>query len=378
VSGTEIRRIDSRPIPAPMGEVRASLVVRNESLRLPAVLDHHRKIGVDRFFVVDNGSTDGTVELLLEQPDVTLFASDAPFRTRKAYWRHALLEEFFSECWGLHLDADELFVYPGMEEVGLHRFCEFLAREKVAGVFAALIDMYAQESIERVPYRPGESLVERFPYFDRTGYHLRFRGVRHGREVSPAFQLSGGPRERVFFSQRAPRWSRALARRLYDIRRTEPARVVQIPGLGPFLNKAARRALPPYAPNCGKVPLLRWRRGDALKVWCLEALHEVEPRIPLSHCWAALLHFKNIPGLRERVREAVEGRLYGDADREYDRYHQVLRDRGELVLYGPNSARFTSTTDLLETGLIRSTPAWEAVVVNEATGGYVPKLPSPG
>lgn len=360
MSGVELRRIDSRPIPSTNEEVRASLIVRNESERLPAILDHHREIGVDRFFIVDNGSTDGTVDLLLAEPDVQLFSTDAPFRTRKAYWRHALLGEFFSECWGLHLDADELFVYPGMEQIGLRRFCGFLDREGVVGIFAVLVDMYAKESIERVPYRAGDSLVECFPYFDRDGYHLRFRGKRRRRAVAPAFQVSGGPRERVFFAQRATPWSRALARRLYDIRRTAPHRAARVPGLGPFLNTMARRALPPYAPNCGKVPLLRWAPRHAIQLRCLEALHEVEPAIPLSRCWSALLHFKNIPGLRERVREAAEKRLYGEADREYDRYHEVLRDRVELVLFGPQSTRFASTADLLKAGLMRSTPELEA------------------
>lgn len=374
--GSGLRRIDSRRIPNARGEIRATLVVRNESLRLPAVLDHHRKLGVDRFFVVDSGSTDGTLDWLRAQPDVRLFAGDAPFRTHKAIWRHALLREFFDGCWGLHLDADELFVHPGMERVGLPRFCEFLDREGVVGAFAVLVDMYAAEPLERVRYRRGDSLPECFPFFDRSGYHLRFRGIRHGRTVAPLFQVSGGPRERVFFEPHASRWRRALAASLFDIRHREPPRATRIPGLGPLLNRVAKRALPDYAPNCGKVPLLRWAPGHGIQTWCLEALHEVEPRVPLSRCWSALLHFKNIPGLRERVHEAVEQKLYGEADREYERYHQVLRVRDEIVFFGPQSTRFESTADLLEAGLMRSTPEWEthAAVSSRASEASEAKL----
>ena len=55
------------------GEVRLFSKIRNEKLRLPAFLRHYRSLGVDRFFIVDNDSTDGSTEYLLAQPDVHLF-----------------------------------------------------------------------------------------------------------------------------------------------------------------------------------------------------------------------------------------------------------------------------------------------------------------
>ncbi len=353
MTSPELRRMDSRPVAATRGELRASLIVRNESLRLPAILDHHREIGVDRFFVVDNASDDGTLDLLLAQADVHVFFTDAAFRTRKAHWRHALVEEFFREGWGLHLDADELFLFPGMERIDLHRFCAFLDEEGAAGIFTPLVDMYGQESLDRAPYRPGDSLVERYPFFDGSGYHLRFRGRRRRDRVSPPFQVSGGPRERVFFARRAGRLSRWLATRFYDLRRTAPHPAARLPGIGAGLNSLARRALPPYAPNCGKVPLLSAEAVLSIDPRNLEALHEVEPAIPLSRCWATLLHFKYMPGLREHVKEAAEKKLYGYADAEYERYAEVLGETDELVLHGPHSRRFTSTGDLLEAGLMR-------------------------
>jgi hypothetical protein len=48
-------RIDARPIPERAGEIRACMVVRNEALRLASVLDHCRRLGVERFLTVDNG-----------------------------------------------------------------------------------------------------------------------------------------------------------------------------------------------------------------------------------------------------------------------------------------------------------------------------------
>ena len=65
--------LDDRTVPQRPGEVRACMVVRNESLRLPSTLAHYRQLGVDRFLVIDNGSDDGTLEFLRGQPDTTSF-----------------------------------------------------------------------------------------------------------------------------------------------------------------------------------------------------------------------------------------------------------------------------------------------------------------
>ena len=64
-----LERLDSRPIPAPAGEIRLFTRLRNEAVRLPWLFDFYRRQGVDRFFVVDNGSDDGSRDWLLAQPD---------------------------------------------------------------------------------------------------------------------------------------------------------------------------------------------------------------------------------------------------------------------------------------------------------------------
>ena len=38
-------------------------------------LDHHRKLGVDQFIIVDDRSTDGTREWLVAQPDCLVMES---------------------------------------------------------------------------------------------------------------------------------------------------------------------------------------------------------------------------------------------------------------------------------------------------------------
>src|SRR6185503_5153899 len=68
---------DLRPvrINGPLGpdDVVLICVVRNEALRLPLFFEHHKKIGVSRFLMVDNDSEDETAELLLAEPLADVF-----------------------------------------------------------------------------------------------------------------------------------------------------------------------------------------------------------------------------------------------------------------------------------------------------------------
>ena len=75
----DLPRLDTRPIGPAAGSHSAFMVVRNESQRLPYCLEYHRTLGIDRFFIVDNESDDGTREFLLLQPDCHVFRAAGSF-----------------------------------------------------------------------------------------------------------------------------------------------------------------------------------------------------------------------------------------------------------------------------------------------------------
>ena len=58
-----MERLDNLAIPDRADEIRCFFCGRNEARRLPEFLEYHRRLGVERFFFVDNGSTDESVEI---------------------------------------------------------------------------------------------------------------------------------------------------------------------------------------------------------------------------------------------------------------------------------------------------------------------------
>jgi hypothetical protein len=196
----ELRPIRSRGRLQP-GEVGVICVLRNEVARLPLFFEHYRKLGVNRFFMVDNASTDGSAELLLAEPLADVYWTDASYFASYfgIYWYNAIAQAYCRGNWILMADADELLVYDGMEENDLAAFAGLLDGRGHDRVYAPMIDLYTSGAIgER--RRSVAEIVADDAWFDADGYKV---------ERYPAgWILSGGPRERLFNNETdfRPHW----------------------------------------------------------------------------------------------------------------------------------------------------------------------------
>jgi hypothetical protein len=185
----DLTRIDSRPISDNRGEIRAFMVVWNDLLRLDSVLKHYRRLGVNRFFIVDSGSTDGTLDYLAAAPDVHAFSASGDGGIDSI---HALLDTFGAGHWTLTVDADELFIYPHYEQLELPLFCRYLDHVGSQAVPCVSLDMYAASPVGDAVHSPGAPLLDTCRYFDAAPYRI----VRT--DVCPYFEINGGLRERAF------------------------------------------------------------------------------------------------------------------------------------------------------------------------------------
>ena len=149
------------------GEVRLFSKIRNEKLRLPAFLRHYRSLGVDRFFIVDNDSTDGSTEYLLAGPDVHLFGLVPAFEKQGgALTGSALLREFGVGSWCVTVDVDELLSFPGSEQANLRQLTCYLDRQGYEALTCLLLDLYPSGSLSACRFSPEEDLLTAAPYFD--------------------------------------------------------------------------------------------------------------------------------------------------------------------------------------------------------------------
>lgn len=335
-------RISPNSDDATPGGIRLFARLRNEAIRLPHFLHYYRNLGVDRFFLVDNDSSDRTTELLASEPDVVLFQAEGSYRAARGGldWLNALLDAYGPGSWCLTVDADELLFYPRIECRRLPDLCRALEREGTEALVCTMLDMYGEGPVQESPYLPGAPFLDTCRWFDPAPYW-------HASTPSdcPSYETYGGVRQRVFF----PGWHNQN----FGLRVSER-----------FFNVVNRSALVrrqawlqahrlPRPPNLTKVPLVKWQRGYRY----LASTHKIS-RVALSGGRAVLLHFKFLGEFRKKAELEARRAEYFDGAREYRTYWSVMDQEPSLTLWYPGSVSLQDSAQLRELGLIREAAAW--------------------
>ncbi len=192
-----LRPVRDLPDDPPEPGVLCCLAVRDERPRLPQFLTHYRRLGVARFLVVDNGSTDGTLEYLLEQTDVSVWTSDLRFDRSNcgSVWFQVLLRRHGRGRWTLIVDADEYFWFPDCETRDLIDLCTKLDDNGLRAYPAVLLDMYSDGPIRETHLPSGEPPWSRCRFYDRQLQHVVAPGAGPFANQAGYF---GGVRRRVF------------------------------------------------------------------------------------------------------------------------------------------------------------------------------------
>lgn len=181
------------------GELGLICVLRNEAARLPLFIEHYKKLGVTRFFMIDNNSEDGSLDLLLAEPSADIFHTQVLFNEGQGglYWANGIAREYCTGHWVVRADADELLVYDGMESHDLRELAEWLHGHGMDRLFAPELDVYPSKELGANEGGISEFL-ERDCWFDATGYNLR--------KSEGGWFFCGGVRKRLFGQQRVRTW----------------------------------------------------------------------------------------------------------------------------------------------------------------------------
>ena len=305
----QLRAVADRTGAIRPGDILAFVAVRNEALRLPHFLDHHRGLGVDHFLVVDNDSDDGTRAWLADQADVSLWRTGHSYKRARfgVDWLTWLQIRHGHGHWCLTLDADEILIYPHHETRPLPALTERLDREGRESFGAMMLDMYPQGPPGAQPYAAGDDPFETLAWFDAGNHFI---------EVQPRLRnlwIRGGVRARVFFADR-----------------------------------------PRRAPTLNKIPLVRWNRRYVYNTSThqilprrLNAVYDAEGGEALS---GVLLHTKFLNTIVARSREEKTRREHFEVADSYQAYYDALM--ADPDLWCPASTRYAGWRQLEALGLM--------------------------
>jgi hypothetical protein len=290
--------VSSRPRRG-LGRNDLPLIVATRDSRglLPSFLTHYRGLGVTRFLVVDEHSSDGSRDLLLEQPDVELYSPSLNYADalRGKLWREAIVRLYGRNRWYVNVDVDEFLVYDRYRSRALPEVVARLNQLGLKRLAAPMIDLYPTgaiesaaipESAERMPWQAA-------PMFDADGYSFEV-GLR-------SMRIRGGVIRRAFAG---------------DL-------------------------------ELVKFPVVYW---DALTVLARSIHYPLPYWRNFGMIGGALLHFRFVAGFKKRTFEAVATGQYAGQSRFYRDVLKSGVDISNASLCGPQSIRYEGDRQLSELG----------------------------
>lgn len=310
-SKRRMKRLDNRPVPTNVNEIRLFTMARNESLRLPYFLEYYMSRGVDRIFLIDNDSSDDTVRLALEHDRVHVFQTMESFKNYYN-WTESLLQRYGRGHWCVGVDLDEFLVYPHSERIAINRFVEFLESRRFSAVYCLLLDMYAGPETGNIVYRRGENPLHCTPYFDPEFEleHRLFHDVKFRRQFQ-TMRFGGGMRKRVF-------------------------------GVDP---------------NCTKVPLFKFDRGTRTAA----GMHAIDGAV-VADVRGVVLHFKYLQDFMDRTIEEADRQQHAAGAFLYKKMAEKLREEDSTNFFYEGAVKFESSRQLVELGMMDSSPEYESFV----------------
>jgi len=282
-------------------ELLVITVVRNGALHIKSFMEHYLALGVAHCVFLDNGSNDGTVDMLREYPRVTVLQTDAPYGRFENTMKRYLAERLSGGRWNLCADIDELFDYPFSDRLSLSGFLQYLNARGFSAVVAQMLDMFSPVPLADVTSTIDDRLKEKYTHYDISGID------------TPRYEFSqlSSPEIRMHRS---------------GIRRA-------IFGTNNGLTKAALVKMD------GRVkPFVTWHHATGALV---------------ADVSCVLLHYPFVSTFAEKVQEAVRTRRYDPTTSdEYDAYADALARDPRLSLMRPSARRFTGLEPLIAGGFL--------------------------
>lgn len=264
-------------------------VLKNDIEKLRLFMDHYRKRGINHFVFLDNLSTDGTFEYLLEQKDADVYRCEHSFTAdRKIAWVNRLIAEYGISKWYLMVDSDEFFTYFGESRFQFDDVVQKAEEKGFKRLGVVHLDMYPREGLFETNSR--EDFIKTYCYFDKDTYTYA---------KSPrGMKIAGGPRKRVF---------------------------------GTDMKVSGYR-------------MVYFEEDDVVPSAHFMIPYEKSYGTPVS---LISLHYKFVnESDYEKMIEAIETGMHSDNSAEYKTYYRVLKENPQISLYDEQHSEMLSEENL--------------------------------
>lgn len=258
---------------------------------------------------LDNGSTDGTLLRLAHEEDVSVYRTQAPFKTYKHVMRRWLLKRFGRQNWVLCVDIDEFFDYPFRESLSVSRFLQYLNKIGADVVVGQMLDLCPKTLVVNAvdkDWRQNHCYYT-FDQITRCSYREYYGLCNEAPEVALDV-FFGGIRASVF-----------------DVRA--------------FLTKH---------------PLQRPRPGIKL----ISSHSVIGARV--ADVSAVLLHYKYVGNFAAYARRIVAEKSFFGNSQEYKKYVRRLNRAEEIAFFDGGARRYNGVGQLVDEGFLVTSERFRA------------------
>lgn len=122
-------------------QIALVIVGRDVGYFLDHHIRHHLALGVSHVIYMDNESSDDSIDIVRQFPNVTIASCTAEFRTHEGRIRHLANTRFLRGGWRLAIDPDELLDYPGSDRIDLPELTRRMSARGHSALVAQMLDM---------------------------------------------------------------------------------------------------------------------------------------------------------------------------------------------------------------------------------------------
>jgi len=259
--------------------------------------------------LMDNGSTDDTVQRACARDRVTVIRCQLPFANFKQHMRRFLVSRFARHGWCIVLDIDERFHYPEQSRLSIEDFVAYLDANHYTAAMGHLLDLFPDGESTSWPVA-GKDLEAQSCWYDLSD-------VRRKRFRLPGCKV---PRD----------------------------------GIGGKYIGGIRLSAFGTDVDLTKVPIINSGRGVLPS---LESSHRCCDAV-LADVDTLLAHYKFNRDFLADSEEAVRRRSHWRESEQYQAYCRELHRNPKLKLRGPTARRFLGVDEMVQNGFLSTSPAF--------------------